>query len=100
MHWAQRRRLLVPWREWTAYTWRAQRTKSDVVGVPCEVTVEIAFSRRGRRDPHNYTGTVCKAVIDQLVHEGVWPDDTSEWVHVNDPILVVGTESKVHLQPR
>lgn len=53
------------------------------------VRVSIPFLRGGRRDPHNFTGTVAKSVVDGLVEAGVWPDDVAEYVHVGDPICRV-----------
>lgn len=44
----------------------------------------LPFRTAGRRDAHNYTGTVVKAVVDGLVRAGIVPDDTPEWVTVLD----------------
>jgi len=51
--------------------------------------VEIPFPQRRIRDPHNYCGTVVKAVIDGLVMGGAWPDDTPEYVGHLEPSLYV-----------
>lgn len=68
---------------------------------PSNVSVTIPFPGPGRRDPHNYTGTVVKAIIDGLVAAGCWPDDTAEYVTVIDPTLTVhGGEVVVEASPR
>ena len=64
---------------------------------PTIVQLEIGFSTTRRRDPHNYCGTVLKAVIDALVNKGLWPDDTPEWIGHREPILVKGLLTKVIL---
>lgn len=64
------------------------------------VHVTIPFSTNRRRDPHNYTSTVVKAVIDGLRNAGVFTDDTAEHLSVIDPTLVVGTELVVTIYPR
>lgn len=67
---------------------------------PSLVRVTIPFSNVRTRDPHNYTGTVVKWVIDGLVRAGVWPDDNPAHVTVLDPELVVGNEVRVTITPR
>lgn len=67
---------------------------------PSTVAVTIPFDSNRRRDPHNYTGTVVKAIIDGLVRAGCWPDDTAEFVTVIDPKLVVGGPVVVEVTPR
>lgn len=57
---------------------------------PGIVQIWIPFKDKRRRDPHNYCGTVLKAVIDGLVLAGAWPDDTPEWVGHREPILYRG----------
>jgi len=63
--------------------------------VQCSLPFRVAAARR---DPHNFTSTVCKAVIDGMtddrlpdgtVIERVWPDDTPEFIHMADPICRV-----------
>lgn len=86
MHWAAKARRLTPWRE---AAFRAAN-REGVSGLPSSfVRVTIPFHVKRRRDPHNYTGTVVKAIVDGLVSACVWPDDTPEWVTVVDPILSV-----------
>jgi hypothetical protein len=54
------------------------------------VQVFLPFRTERRRDAHNYTGTVVKALIDGMRDAGLFPDDTPEYVTVMDPILDVG----------
>jgi len=65
--------------------------------VPSLVRVHIPFAQNRRRDPHNYCGTVVKAIIDGLVNAGAWPDDTPEYVEHLSPVLYKGDEVKVEL---
>ena len=57
---------------------------------PGIVQVWIPFKDKRRRDPHNYCGTVVKAIIDGMVMAGVWPDDTPEYVGHREPVLYKG----------
>lgn len=56
---------------------------------PITVQVVLRFRSATRRDPHNYTGTVVKAIVDGLVRAAMVPDDTADWVTVLDPILEI-----------
>lgn len=96
MHWAAKRRRLEPWRvsALAAYT-AAQRPKFDT---PVEITVTLTFAKRGRRDSHNYTGTVIKAIVDTLVQAGMIPDDNAEWLTVNDPVIRIDADNRCHIQ--
>ncbi len=101
MHWAAKKRQVDPWREAIGWAWLQERNNWDLVkGKPCSVQVVLPFRTKQRRDPHNYTGTVVKALIDTLVREGVWEDDTPEWVTVLDPVIQIGGDAKVILTPR
>lgn len=64
---------------------------------PSIVQVFIPFPQKRDRDPHNYCGTVLKAVIDGLVAEELWPNDTPEWVGHREPILIIGLEGAIRL---
>lgn len=55
---------------------------------PSLVRVTLPMPDDRRRDPHNYTGTVVKAIIDGLVHAGWWEDDTADHVVLIDSLLV------------
>jgi crossover junction endodeoxyribonuclease RusA len=94
-HWAKVAERLDPWK--TA-TWVTTRNAITQNAVPWEgsrphqaitVQVSIPFRTNRRRDAHNYTGTIVKAVVDGLVKAGLVPDDTPEWVTVLDPVLTV-----------
>jgi Holliday junction resolvase RusA-like endonuclease len=66
---------------------------------PALVRVHIPFTQNRRRDPHNYCGTVVKAIIDGLVKAGAWEDDTPEYVEHLSPVLYKGDEVKVEIYP-
>lgn len=101
MHWAAKKRHLDPWREETVYAWlQARKDWSEVKGKPCTVEVHLPFKTRQRRDPHNYTGTTIKVIVDSLVRQEVWPDDTPEWVTVLDPVCEIGSEVRIVLTTR
>lgn len=74
---------------------KINRCEWTTPGPPSRVQVTIPFTSLRRRDPHNYTGTVVKWTIDGLIHAGMWPDDTPEWVTVVDPILIVDKDLTV-----
>lgn len=99
LHWAVLRRRLAPWR--TSLRWAYLAAGSPALG-PSVVTVEVPFARAGRRDPHNYVAPLVKALVDELVACGAWPDDTPEWVSVAEPVLVVGKDAQVvvRIEPR
>lgn len=113
MHWAAKRRRLEPWKGETRLAWLALgKQRSIVQDKPCTVEVHIPFPDNRRRDPHNYSSTVQKAVIDALVHEvemlgrhrvvvweGCWPDDNPEWVKTLEPVLYRGTECRIRIVP-
>ncbi len=99
MHWAARKRRLDGWKILTlaAYREASPKDRDAVEGKPCTIQVHLPFERAGRRDAHNYTGTVVKAIIDSLVSAGMVPDDTPEWVTVQDPNLVVDKTGEVRI---
>lgn len=91
-HWARVNQMLDPWKAAAHVTahnaivrgeWKATDHR------PITVQVAIPFRDVRRRDAHNYTGTIVKAVVDGLVKAGVVPDDTPDWVTVLDPLLEV-----------
>ena len=108
LHWAARRRRLEPWnvatyllaRNAIAQGWgrtgflHKRDPKTDAI----TVQVVIPFREKRRRDAHNYTGTVVKAVVDGIARSGIVPDDTPEWVTVLDPILDVQPDRSKPLQ--
>jgi hypothetical protein len=115
-HWAERKRELDPWRDWTIRRWTVLRHTPEgkaLIGVPCEIQVWLPFKDRKRRDPHNYVSTCVKTIVDALVdkhehfgkikakiYDGIWPDDTPEWVTIREPKLYVGEDVVVELVPR
>jgi crossover junction endodeoxyribonuclease RusA len=86
VHWAAARRRLAPWRSLTRQAFLLAGSPSLP---PSTVTVTVPFSRNARRDPHNYVAPLVKALIDELVQAGAWPDDDPTWVTVIEPVLVV-----------
>lgn len=93
-HWAANNRLLKPWHDaaWvTAQNHRRQaaRTPQGRPVVPITVQAVLPFRTANRRDPHNYTGTVVKAIVDGIKDAGLVPDDTPTWVTVLDPEFVI-----------
>lgn len=93
-HWASKRRRLEPWKDaaWaTARNWITGQRHLRLLGGQDPITVQVVLPFRGnaRRDAHNYTGTVVKAVVDGLVRAGLVPDDTPDWVTVLDPEFVI-----------
>lgn len=104
LHWAKRRAALDPWKELAWASARNVRIRqawppnvalgvhpiSGLCGpVPITVQVDLPFRDNRRRDAHNYTGTVVKAIVDGLVKAGIVPDDTPDWVTVLDSTLTV-----------
>lgn len=106
-HWAVKRRALEPWRTAVGWAWKMAPAseRARVQGLRCKVRMLIPFDvsdaqwTKNRRDPHNYVGTVVKSCVDQLVEQGVWPDDTTEWVTVDEPVLMQGNEVVIELWP-
>lgn len=92
MHWAARAKRIKAWRV-------AARVALAEHGVtemgPATVSIELPFERGGRRDPMNYIGTCMKAAIDGLVDAGLWPDDTAEFVTIEQPLLRVRGDAVV-----
>lgn len=90
-NWAKKRRYCEPWKQAAFVVARNHlvRERSTFAQTPVNVQVVIPFRGHHRRDPHNYTGTVVKAVVDGLVRAGIVPDDHAGWVTVIDPVLIV-----------
>ena len=111
MHFAARRRLLEPWKDvaWALghnYRREAARTPQGRPTGPITVQVVLPFRQANRRDAHNYTGTVVKAVVDGLVRAGIIPDDTPDHLTVLDPEFVIVRDksepltSTIRIRPR
>ncbi len=92
LHWAARRRRLEDWGLAAA---AAFRHSADRWAVPVPVTVQVGltFPRAGRRDPHNYTGTNVKVIVDALVREGLVADDVPDWLTVIDPVIRIAPDN-------
>jgi hypothetical protein len=97
LHWAARSRRLKPWATVTAAAWRVadQKDRDTLLGQRINVQVSIGFARSGRRDPHNYVSTVVKTIVDALITEGMAPDDTPEYVRVEEPQFVVSKDPEI-----
>lgn len=96
LHWAPRSRLTAEWRRGAALVGRevlALPRLPDLASGPCTVQLVLPVKDGRRRDPHNYVGTVVKAVVDGLVDAGLWPDDTPAWVSVLEPELAPKAEA-------
>lgn len=101
LHWAKRRKETDPWRDMTWTVARGAlaayaRTRDAWPVQAVTIQVALPFRDRRRRDPHNYTGTNVKAVVDGLVRAGVIPDDSPEWATILEPRLSIQS----HKPPR
>lgn len=87
--------------EWASFCNRTGRSRV-VPDAPSLVRIDIPFAQNRRRDPHNYCGTVLKAVIDGLVLGGAWPDDTHEYLEHLAPVLYVERKGslRISISPR
>lgn len=86
------------WKAVTQLGWASKCNREGrprAIGGPSLVRVGISFATRRRRDPHNYCGTVLKAIVDGLVLAGAWPDDTHEYLEHLAPSLRVDTTGTV-----
>lgn len=99
LHWAARNRRLDPWKITTFWLAKEARLPAAIDGAPATITVVLPVRGHYRRDPANYYPTV-KAIVDGLVLAGVWPDDTPEYVTVNEPVLTHTGNAEVHLELR
>jgi hypothetical protein len=97
MHWAARRRRLKDWGTLTevAYRHLDSEEKATLKDQKIKVYVHLPFSRKSRRDPHNYVGTNVKAIVDALITAGLAPDDTPEYITVCEPRLTVDSSNVV-----
>lgn len=109
MHWAAKKRRLDPWRDATHVAWIMAKSEHHLVkNRPCTVEIHLPFTDDRRRDPHNYSSTVQKSIIDALVRkttkigsqtvelwEGCWEDDNPQWVKTLEPVLYKGGECRV-----
>jgi crossover junction endodeoxyribonuclease RusA len=96
-HWAEKRRLLQPWILSTRAAW-IQAGRPQNVG-PSIVEIRFGVNDKRRRDPSNLMPTQ-KAIVDELVRCGLWPDDTPEWLEERMPTIVLGDHVIVRITPR
>lgn len=94
LHWAVKRRMLAPWRTAVRYTWLAHGRPAYP---PATIQISFPVPDKRRRDPSNLMPTQ-KAMLDELVKAGAWPDDSPEYVlelmptvHVGDLVVVTIT---------
>lgn len=99
MHWAKRARQLDPWKVATFWLAKEAKLSAAVDGKPATVTCVLPVAGHYRRDPANYYPTV-KAIVDGLVLAGVWPDDTPDYVTVNEPVLWHEAHAEIRLELR
>lgn len=91
IHWAQRKRYLEPWRLAIANAYIRINVIKELPIAPLDIEFTFQFPSNNRRDPHNYVATV-KPLVDELVQQGLVPDDTAEWLSVKEPKLEVNKE--------
>lgn len=96
------------WKQTVQWVWMMGGKTDADVGVagkwpaeptPMLVELTIPFTKNRKRDPHNYCGTVLKAIIDGLVIAANLPDDTPEWVGHREPKLVKGDTVFIEVTP-
>lgn len=110
LHWAPRRKRTDPWREWAYLTAASFLRANFWTPTPVTIQVVIPFRTNARRDPHNYVGTVVKAVVDGLgpgttgkkavQGANLIPDDTPEWATVLEPVLDIQKDKTQPLTAR
>lgn len=97
LHWGKRYEVLEHWKRTAQVTFGQWKIRTKWKGhFPYTIVqLELVFPAKRRdgmpnttrRDPHNYCGTVVKAVIDGLVLAKAFPDDTPEYVGHRESIL-------------
>lgn len=97
LHHYTRAERIKTWKGAARIHYANARGKAGTAIPPALVRVHIPFKTDRRRDPHNYCGTVVKAIIDGLVLAGAWPDDTPEYVGHREPLLYKGAIVVVEL---
>lgn len=98
LHWAARRKRTDPWRDIAILAARQAVTREGWTPTPVTIRMELEFRKNARRDPHNYVGTVVKAVVDGLVTGGIIPDDTPEWATIGEPRLALQADPSLPLR--
>ena len=88
-HWAARTARTKPWRTMAGWAARQALVGRDWKPGPVTIQVNLPFRTKRNRDPHNFTSTTVKAIVDGLVDGGVIPRDTPEWATILDPTISV-----------
>lgn len=85
VHWRVQRQREGLWREtaWAHALKQIKPSERPQRRSLVHVTLPVR-SMSTRRDPHNFFATV-KPIVDGLVHAGLWPDDTAEFVKTDEP---------------
>jgi crossover junction endodeoxyribonuclease RusA len=86
-HWRKKAQKTKAWRE-AAFDAALREHGIPPGPFPSEVHFEMEMSTNRRRDAMNLYPTI-KACVDGMVDAFLWPDDTPEWVHTNEPTFVV-----------
>lgn len=88
------------WKQAAFLAFRQYRVREGITGYLPYSTVRltIPFDTVRVRDPHNYCGTVVKAVIDGLKQAKAWPDDSAEYVQHLEPRLVVDPDQRPDIE--
>lgn len=98
LHWAARRKRTDPWRDIAILAAREAVLREHWTPTPISIRMELPFRQKARRDPHNYVGTVVKAVVDGLVRGGIIPDDLPEWATIVEPVLPIQADKSQPLR--
>ena len=71
-------------------------------GMTVKNPVSITFKwheRNARRDPDNVSGFGHKVILDAMVHAGVLPDDSLNWVrHIEDYFMVDKKNPRIEVE--
>ena len=94
LHWAERNKRLHPWRDEFCWLAKGHRKAIQAMKKPVAMQLTIRYPVARRRDNHNTVGTVCKAVCDGIVMAGALDDDSTEYVTMLEPILLVDKTSQ------
>lgn len=96
IHWTKRRQREGLWQEsaW-AYALKEYRGPKPCPKGKVRVTLPVR-SMKTRRDPHNFVATI-KPIVDGLVHAGLWPDDTAEYVETTEPTFWTSSMTLVEI---
>ena len=93
-HWARKARITKEWRQ-AAFTWSLNAVSHGLTRPQPPSHVRVVFEVSDpwrRRDPHNLAPTV-KAIVDGMVDAHIWPDDSSKWVTIDDPVFRKGDDA-------